>query len=34
MATLVLHDTTDIKLVAVRLGHAKQYLLLRRYGIF
>jgi integrase len=32
MATLVLHDTKDIKLVAARLGHANEYLVLRRYG--
>jgi hypothetical protein len=32
MATLVLHETKDIKLVAARLGHANEYLVLRRYG--
>ena len=32
MATLVLHETKDIKLVATRLGHATETLLLRRYA--
>ena len=32
MATLILNDTKDIKLVASRLGHANGYLVLRRYG--
>jgi single stranded DNA-binding protein len=32
MATLVLHDTKDLKLVATRLGHRDETLLLRRYG--
>ena len=32
MATLVLHDTRDIQLVAARLGYANEYLVLRRYG--
>jgi hypothetical protein len=29
---LVLHDTKDVNLVAARLGHANEYLVLRRYG--
>lgn len=32
MATLILNDTKDIKLVASRLGHSNEYLVLRRYG--
>ncbi|MDQ6772539.1 MAG: tyrosine-type recombinase/integrase, partial [Candidatus Dormibacteraeota bacterium] len=32
MATLVLSETKDLKLVAARLGHANEYLVLRRYG--
>lgn len=32
MATLVLHDTKDLKLVATRLGHRDETLVLRRYG--
>jgi integrase len=31
MATLVLHETKDIKLVATRLGHANEMLVLRTY---
>ena len=31
-ATFVLHETKDVKLVAARLGHANEYLVLRRYG--
>jgi len=32
MATLVLHETKDVKLVAARLGHADETLALRTYG--
>jgi integrase len=32
MATLIFHPTKDIKLVAARLRHANEYLVLRRYG--
>jgi integrase len=32
MATLVLHATKDLKLVAARLGHADETLVLRTYG--
>ena len=32
MATLILQQTKGIKLVAARLGHANEYLVLRRYG--
>jgi len=32
MATLVLHETKDLKLVAARLGHADETLALRTYG--
>jgi integrase len=32
MATLLLHETKDLKLVAARLGHADETLALRTYG--
>ena len=32
MATLVLAETKNLKLVAARLGHANEMLVLRRYG--
>lgn len=32
MATLVLHETKDLKLVATRLGHSNEMLVLRTYG--
>jgi len=32
MATLVLHETKDLKLVATRLGHSNEVMVLRRYG--
>jgi integrase len=32
MATLVLHETNDLKLVATRLGHSNAMLTLRAYG--
>jgi hypothetical protein len=32
MATLVLHETEDLKLVATRLGHSNEMLVLRTYG--
>ena len=32
MATLVLHETKDLKLVAARLGHTSELLVLRTYG--
>ncbi|MGH7867237.1 MAG: site-specific integrase, partial [Candidatus Dormibacteraceae bacterium] len=32
MATLVLHETKDVKLVATRLGHANETMVLRTYG--
>lgn len=32
MATLVLHETKDLKLVATRLGHSNELLVLRTYG--
>jgi integrase len=32
MATPVLHETKDLKLVATRLGHSNEMLMLRTYG--
>jgi integrase len=32
MASLVLHETKDLKLVAARLGHASELLVLKTYG--
>lgn len=32
MATLVLRETKDVKLVATRLAHANEYLVARTYG--
>lgn len=32
MATLVLHETKNLKLVATRLGHSNEMLVLRTYG--
>jgi integrase len=32
MATLVLHETKDLKLVAARLGHSNEMLVLRTHG--
>lgn len=32
MATITLHETKDLKLVATRLGHANDMLVLRTYG--
>ena len=32
MASLVLHETKDVKLVASRLGHASELLVLKTYG--
>jgi integrase len=32
MATIALHETKDLKMVATRLGHANEMLVLRTYG--
>ena len=32
MASVVLHETKDLKLVAARLGHASELLVLKTYG--